>query len=235
VYTVTVSSGLPNLAADAELTENIEFQFQTQISEGADRQIWFNIENDNNCFRTDEIPAFRYYRGWNEKPLASFDIEVYSFVDEKGYIEALASRQREYYWCLADTDSLIDTNSMAKVSSFNVSNPEGFVLRLPESLKAGYYLADFKAEGLQRQSLFQVTDLSGYLAAGDKDSLVWLNDLRTGQPVSGANVSLHGTANSAVTDGRGVAVLSDIREFNPILNIASGNNRLIMSDYNYWG
>ena len=233
VFTVSVKSGLPNAAGDAALDSDVQFQFQTQLKEYSKDQVWFNIENDNNCFRTGEIPSFRYYRGWNEKPFENLDIVIYRFDDEIGYIEALRSRQTEYYWCWADREKILDTGALTKVGSFSVKDSKGFVLRCPESLSAGYYLADFKTEGLQRQSLFQVTDLSGYFAAGAEDHLVWLNDLRSGRPVGGARVTLDGMGRSAVTDESGVAILEGANERNPILSIVSAEGRLTMSGYTY--
>ena len=233
VYTVKIDGGLPNKAKDATLSSDIEFQFQTQIRVEDENRKRFWIENDNNCFRTDEIPAFRYYRDWKEKPFASFDIGLFRFPDENSYIEALKSRRAEYYWCYSDADMTFDTSRLTKVSSFEVNNSNGFLLRCPEKLPAGYYLAELEAEGVKRHSLFQVTDLSCYFAAGNKDSLVWVNDLLTGSPVSGAKVSLTGTEISQATDRSGVAVLGGTNERNPILRIESGNDKLVMSGYNY--
>ena len=233
VYTVSIKDGLPNMANDAKLAGDIEFQFQTQIREEKDSRIWFYVENNNNCFRTGEIPTFRYYRGWNEKPFENVDIEIYRFDDESAYIEALRSRQAEYYWCWADTEKVLDTSGLIKINSFKESDSKGFIIHCPESLNAGHYLADFTADGVQRQSLFQVTDLSGYFAAGSDDHLIWLNDLRTGKPVSGARVMLDGKGRSAVTDETGVAILEGANERDPILSILSENSRLTMISHNY--
>ena len=240
VYTVSVKGGLPNLAKDAELAESREFQFQTKVTDEDGKQAWFQIENDNNCFRTDEIPAFRYYNGWQADPVKDFDVEIYKFADESGYIEAMRSRQPEYYWCYADDGKILDTGKLTKVSAFSINDFKGTVLRSPESIDAGFYLADFKAGGIQRQSLFQVTDISGYFAAGNKDSLVWLNDQRTGQPLSGAEVTLYREAKSRTdgteaftTDKSGVAVLTGEMERNQIISVRSGSDRLVMNGYSY--
>ncbi|MCL1983651.1 MAG: hypothetical protein FWG53_11290, partial [Clostridiales bacterium] len=64
--------------------------------------------------------------------------------------------------------------------------------------------------------------------------LVWLNDLVTGQPVSGATVSLVGSEKSAVTDEMGVAVIDGIRERSPIISISGRNGRLVMNSYDYY-
>ncbi|MCL1808145.1 MAG: Ig-like domain-containing protein [Clostridiales bacterium] len=234
VYTISVREGLPNLAGDGKLSESREIQFQTALREDSSNRTWFNIENDNNCFRTDEIPAFRYYNGWNGDTIGAFNVEVFSFSDESSYIEALKSRQPAYYWCYAETEEAVDTGSLTEVYSFEVKNLEAKVLRCPETLSAGYYLADIKADGERRQSLFQVTDISGYFAAGEKDSLVWINDLATGQPISGATVSLVGSAKSAVTDDMGIAVIDGTNERNPIISISGRGDRLVMNSFNYY-
>ncbi|MCL1810578.1 MAG: hypothetical protein FWG42_12560, partial [Clostridiales bacterium] len=140
----------------------------------------------------------------------------------------------EYSWCFADTAETVDTGSLEKVSSFEIKNLEGKVIRCPEILGTGYYLAEIKAFGESRQSLFQVTDLSCYFALGEKDCLVWLNDIGTGQPASGATVSLVGSAKSAVTDDSGVAVIGGINEQNPIISISGRGGRLVMNGYNYY-
>jgi len=233
VYTINIRGGLPNQAGNESIPEDIEIKFQTMTREEAEKDFWYRIENDNNCFRIGEIPAFRYYRGWDEKPFDSFSIKIYEFADEESYIEALKSRKPEYYWSYADTEKIIDTGRLTKVTSFEEKELKGFVLRCPESLAAGYYLADFTALEIRRQSLFQVTDLACYYAAGESDGLIWLNDLKTQKPVSGARVLLTGTEETAVTDDMGVAVIG-AGESNPVLSIQRGGDRLVMSGYNYY-
>jgi len=234
VYTISIKSGLINQAGDASLPEGIEIQFQTTVEEEQQDHTWYQIGNDNNCFRTDEHPAFGYTIGYQSPTIENFDVEIYAFANESDYIEAFKSRQAAYNWCYDNRNKLVDTSKLNKLSSFSAKSSQERILRCPEVLKAGYYLAGFTGAGIQRQSLFQVTDLSGYLAAGDKDSLVWLNDLRSGEPVSGAKVSVIGTKLSAVTDKLGVAVISDMKEAKPILSIASGDNHLVMDGWNYW-
>ena len=56
------------------------------------------------------------------------------------------------------------------------------------------------------QAVLQVTDVAGYLAITSTRSLVWANDLESGEPLVAATVKLEGGASLGRTDGQGLLV-----------------------------
>ena len=77
--------------------------------------------------------------------------------------------------------------------------------RLPSRLRAGWYVVTVTHAGIARQTVLQVTDVAAYSTVTSTRSLVWVNDLRTNRPLSGAAVTMAGKG-VGTTDADGLLV-----------------------------
>ncbi|MCX6734460.1 MAG: polymorphic toxin-type HINT domain-containing protein, partial [Candidatus Peregrinibacteria bacterium] len=77
---------------------------------------------------------------------------------------------------------------------------------LPEkTLDKGYYLFQVDDEGHKAQTLVQVTDLSAYINTSVTNSVIWVNDLKTGKPVEGSSIQIKDVDQVIKTGSDGIA------------------------------
>ena len=62
----------------------------------------------------------------------------------------------------------------------------GSFLILSSTLPEGHYLVSVKSQNAVYQTHIQINNLSVYAMAGKHESLVWVQNSSTGQPVEGA-------------------------------------------------
>ncbi len=78
-------------------------------------------------------------------------------------------------------------------------------IRLPAPLPAGWYVVTIRHAGLARQAVIQVSDLAVYSMVSITRTLLWVNDLGTNGPVSGATIALGGRS-FGTTNAKGLRV-----------------------------
>ncbi|NMB96889.1 MAG: hypothetical protein GYA02_09825, partial [Clostridiaceae bacterium] len=88
------------------------------------------------------------------------------------------------------------TKLMAKSDNFWY----GSFLIFPSTLPEGHYLVSVKSQNAVYQTHIQINNLSVYAMAGKHESLVWVQNSSTGQPVEGAVVSIASTVDENTTD-----------------------------------
>lgn len=216
VYTVTIKKGLPLSASSQVLKEDVTFQFETQEQSRQDYD--FNFYESISEFTTDEKPVFQFsYYGWGSNTLPKeMEFVVYQYQDAGEYIKALEAKQQIPFWAYRSRQRYQeDTSKLQSAVKFSVPVMEFDYTKLvefPETLPAGYYLAETKIQDIRRQVWFQVTDLSLYAAVDKNNTYIWINDLSDGAPAPGAKVRLSGSNKSAVTDDAGLARLTTPKE-----------------------
>ncbi|PIS04309.1 hypothetical protein COT83_01265, partial [Candidatus Peregrinibacteria bacterium CG10_big_fil_rev_8_21_14_0_10_44_7] len=219
IYTVTILSGLPLSGSDKVLAEDYIFQFETSGESGDSGNLGFY--RDLYEFSTSAIPSFTMsYYGWDEDEAEVIDVTVYQYSSGEDYmgnielkdanIPSWARYASKYYSLSTDgLSTVLESSDMAIVDGYYSSN----LLVLPETLDPGYYLVEVSKGDTKDQAFVQVSDMSAYVFAGQDSGLVWINDVSTGQPISGANVELVGTSYSYTTDADGTAEF-DLPEVN---------------------
>ena len=65
-------------------------------------------------------------------------------------------------------------------------------VQVPQTLKAGWYVATMSFNGRRQQTILQVTDLAAYAMVTQTRSVVWVNGLDNAKPVRGATVTVAG-------------------------------------------
>ncbi|OIP80991.1 hypothetical protein AUK45_02410 [Candidatus Peregrinibacteria bacterium CG2_30_44_17] len=219
IYTVTILSGLPLSGSDKVLAEDYIFQFETSGDSGDSGNLGFY--RDLYEFSTSAIPSFTMsYYGWDEDEAEVIDVTVYQYSSGEDYmgnielkdanIPSWARYASKYYSLSTDgLSTVLESSDTAIVDGYYSSN----LLVLPETLDPGYYLVEVSKGDTKDQAFVQVSDMSAYVFAGQDSGLVWINDVSTGQPISGANVELVGTSYSYTTDADGTAEF-DLPEVN---------------------
>ncbi|MDD4798862.1 MAG: Ig-like domain-containing protein [Clostridia bacterium] len=247
VYSLTVPADLTAANGSALGLEKI-IRFET-MSANAEQQSsaveFFSIERlDNTAFAPDQAPFFTYYNydGSNDNEF-DIDITVYGYANLNDYTEALNDKIGEYDWCIADSETLLDTKDLKQVMQATVEpytdpqQPWYKTLYLPDSLPCGFYLLDFKSADCQRQVLIQVTELSIFNNYSAEEALLWVHDINNNKPIAGAEIkSVYGKSISAKTDQNGVAQIGYYSDGKQLLQVKNGKQEaaILIRPYYYF-
>ena len=202
VYEVRVKGSLKGALGGESLGEDHVFKFRTEEKE---KEFWSSVGYDNNAFMTTEKPAFSlWFHPRNES--AQIPVQVYRFDGIAAYAKALDDTLNYDSWSGRPAPTL-DTSSLQKILDDKypiLGDENGGMVVLPQALPGGFYAAQFTTNGRALTCLFQVTNLSAYAMSGNGDSLFWLNDLSTSQPIQGAEISKLGGSAIGKTDAQGI-------------------------------
>lgn len=250
VYTVTLKEGL-GLAGSAEkLTHDFSFQFETAKSPETN-PIYLSFMRRFFEFPSSEKPAL----GLNTYQIAEdtqIPFEVFRYKNQEAFLEAIKKEGMLPLWASASRSSfLYPADTLEKVASFKSplqkSGYNSYVI-FPEPLPNGYYLVQIEYSGNKRQSLLQITDLATYLTTSQTKSLLWVNDIGTGQAMAGAKVSLVDTDLQKQTDNSGIAYFDTPKELKEnkkhyYFSVITSNGKSVVIPviedehfrYSYWG
>jgi len=209
IYTVKIKKGFGIEGSDKKLDKDFAFQFETTDIKGTTSNFSFNKAYYE--MATNAPIALDYYvYNSSVETQKDLQIEIYKYKDLNQYLGELKNSLNVPQWAYAargkyshSIDGLQDLGSFQGM----VEKP-GWIsyVYLPEkTLDAGYYLFQVDSDGKKAQTLVQITDLSAYLTLSTTDTIVWVNDLKTGKPVSGATVKLDNVDQNITTGEDGVA------------------------------
>ena len=204
VYTVTVTGGVTVEGTGEVLESDVRFRFET-TAPGGSATVPVRLQFSDDLFETTETARATLgiwaYLDWVDqeeepKPPASAEVAVYRLADLPAAIDAFQEIRSAPRWTQRASVSLIPTDGLIKV--LTVETPlhelEGALwFELPEVLPRGWYIVEAVTPSTPIQAMLQVTDIAGYLAVSDTKTLVWANDLATGEPVVGAVASMDAT------------------------------------------
>ncbi len=212
-YRVTVKKGLPMLGSDELLAEDHHFVFETSRDTEDKDKFSFDISNVLHEFAVGEEPVFdayfdyRFIQGENSvQEIKNMEIEitVYAFRDGEHFASSLAKKDEYPEWTYMSREYRTDISSLQKAAEFKTNfltlNEYSHYLIFPQSLPAGYYVADIKVGDHIRQVWMQITDLATYAAIGRQNTLIWVNDLAKKQPLEKGKVEVLGQKIEAITD-----------------------------------
>lgn len=202
-YRVTLSDALR--AEDGRtLGEDYVFSFTTANDSGRDSYEDLSLRDGFvTLFRPTDPFTMRLSSGESMRG-ASFQLQVYRYPDSTAYAAAIREHDRFEEervgpvapW-RADTASL--TLAASAEGELDIDDTFGnqSSVTLPDALPEGYYIAVLTGKspsGYDQlvQMLFQVSNLSIYTQSSDGETLVWLNDPVSGEPVKGAEFAVEG-------------------------------------------
>ncbi len=221
VYTVTVKKELPLEGTVRMLPKDYVFAFETEPApeESANAQkkgsLYFrDILMEFATNKAPLIPLDIYY-GENRETEAVVKTTIYRYESTRDFIEALKTKYEQPYWAYSvQQKNLLSNGDLIKIASFeqtfDLTQWQQRYLSVPESLSNGFYLVESTYNGLTAQMLIQSTNLSAYFTESDTKTLIWVNSLKSGKSVTGAEVSFSGVDKSFSTDAEGIAAFDTI-------------------------
>lgn len=216
VYTVTLRGDLELQGSETTLGEDFSFSFETAPLDQDSRKPYFYVENRLAEFDSATAPHFAAWHAGVERGAAGSQLSVatrvFRYPDARAFIGALKARSEVPWWASYSREQYLeDVTGLAAVASFDLPlqhsehHHSAFVI-FPEPLPPGYYITELTAADQTHQVRFQVSDIAAYVAVTATETLVWLADLQTGEPLGGAQVRPDG-GTAVTSDGDGVAVL----------------------------
>jgi hypothetical protein len=195
LYTVTITTGLPIAGTDQKLAADETVRFETsgrvptKVAVGPVRDFLESTPRDAAAIALwvdseDDLP-----------PPARIPVTVHRLAGLGGAEQAWRAVAAQPAWTRVTTTPAVDTAGLPRVVAGRLPVRGGngeWWLRLPRPLPAGWYLVTIAWGGIPHQAVLQVTDLATYGLVTTSRSAVWLNDLRTTDPIRGASVSLGG-------------------------------------------
>jgi len=219
LYTVTVTRGIKVTETGEATVVDTRFQFETQAKAGSGKNArTFAFQDAVVESPTAERPTIGLWSfGDEQKAPTAIRVAVYRLGGIDAAIDAFRTIRARPDWTRWSSVGLVDVSGLTRVVSASLPlNPyrNGFWVQLPGRLPAGWYLVQQSDGSKPIQTVLQVTDVAGYLAVSDTKTIVWANDLRTRQPLSGATATSDGVQFGR-TDAHGLAVATTPRGLLP--------------------
>ena len=238
-YQFIVRRGLPLTGTDQVLDEapDITFQttgkadvkirvgvahslFQTGTADPAVLTVWL----DRNLDETENEADFPFPK--------KVDVAVHRLATLEAAVAAWRSVSDDPL-----DDTPVDTSGLprvldAKVRLRSLGGGEDWQewIRLPRTLRAGWYVVTVTVPGIASQAILEVTDVAVYALTTQSRSAIWVNDLRTKGALAGATVSILGQGMGRTgADGLLVArtpdrvVHPEVGEKSPVVVVRAGN------------
>ncbi len=238
LYTVAVRHGLPLAGTGQVLESDVVVRFETAAALMSDTFVAFARPMVDSG--TGERAAFGLVvdvpvdEEGNEKPAPdSIPIAVHRLADMTSAITAWRSIRAAPDWTRVVSSAPVDTTGLPLTLSGTVrlqklTDHSDHWIQLPDTLPAGWYVVTLTWGRIARQTLLQVTDLATFALVAVDRSAVWVNNLKTMGPATGASVSLDGTS-LGTTDDQGLltaktptAVVDQASALLPLVVVRSG-------------
>lgn len=230
LYTIKIKKGLKLNGSSDTLKSDYIFQFETRSPEGNRESLGFSRNFYE--FSSSETPAFDIYSSVNTG--SDIDVKIFQYPSLQGFYSDFSTKLSLPSWAInSNRNQKFSTSGLAKVAEFNTTIQKQIYTSYflaPNTLPKGFYLVEAKSGNVTSQTLFQVTDLSAYLSVSGTKTLVWVNDISSGNAVAKAKVSYAGKDNETGTDGIAYfdTPASQLSDKLDIVTITSGNNTLIL-------
>lgn len=216
LYAVTLKQGLKPVGAEEGLPDDLTFRFEAAVEGDSGPTVNPIIPSnvlesvrpgDPLVFAESSFP--RIQSGAKQGQPAEYEFTVYQYRRMEDLAAAIEERQsKTFSWAYYANQSVsYPTDGLTKVGTFSTKSQAGIVT-LGTGFDDGAYLADSTSNGVHSQIPFIASPIGAYVLTSRTDTLVWLNDMQSGQPISKASIAIRGTDRSASTGDDGTATLS---------------------------
>lgn len=134
-------------------------------------------------------------------------LSVYKFSDTSEYVQILSTASSNAPWARYYFSQSITLPESQKIFSSDVSleklNEYLETVRSPQTLSTGHYLAVLSVGASKSQAVFEVNPNVSFSAVAGGNSIVWLKESKTGNPLDGVTVDFNGVS-LGKTDNDGV-------------------------------
>jgi len=219
VYTVTIDGALGLTGMNQTLGHEHVLSFETMPADGMtvhNSLLYPRVHLSHSLveFPTFEVAriGFRSHSGSNDN-YTYVDFDVYRLNNTEQAIDAINQITNFPSWShFAWTKNQVSTRGLQHVFSFDAPSPVSrwgtAWVDLPDLLPPGFYLINATIGDFVAQMVLQVSDLAVQVVADDLSAIVWVNDMTTGMPATGAGVLDGEAGNLYTTDQDGIAVIS---------------------------
>ena len=224
LYTVTLKK---EVAGPDEM--NLEEDYRFSFTTSRENSYAFMIYQQNEAadtFLVNEAPIA--VLSYDQLDVSSASVQVYRLDNSEAYISAYKEYVRNgeishEIMALAKDLQQSFTVTPALTSNYNSFYSNAAFINYPEPLPLGYYFAEIQIGGRKLYQLLQSTTLSVYTIACNGDYTIWVNDTKTGAPLSGAEISLEGF-DSKKSGIKGTATFENAKETldKRVLTVANG-------------
>lgn len=225
IYTVTIKAGLALIESDKTLKEDYTFTFETGDTMSGYKSSFKFVEDHYEIGTNQPVAMFVSHYATNRDIAISNDVnlKVYKFKSIDDYLNVVKEKNQLPDWAnYALTNYNYDLTKLNYLGEYEAKveeiNYKRFVHAPTASLEEGYYVFLGTNEDRTSKALVQVTNLSSYVSATKDGTIVWVNDIKTGQPINGANVEVIGENKSVKTNAEGIATFNiPLREKNNLI------------------
>jgi len=187
IYTITIKSGLRAKGTDDALNGDKIIQFQTS-------QTYSNIEPSISFSRkfAEFKPDLNVVIGMSAYNTTSVSAAIYKFNSAQEYIDSVTKIQGATPWArfYGDMGNQLTENKKVFTGSISLETQDyTSLLRVPQSLPAGYYAIVAESGKSKDISWFQVNPIASFVAFASSKSLIWLKNIDSGKSVVGASVT----------------------------------------------
>jgi hypothetical protein len=209
VYTVTVTRGIAASTTGEATIADTRFEFET-VPAGPDQDfpLTFVFPSALTESPTADRPTIGIwaYGGNPDVPPTTVGIQVYRLAGLDAAVAAYRSLQTRPSWTRFSTEGLVATTGLTRVVNGalplrTVAN--SFWVELPDPLPTGWYLVETRDGASPAQAVLQVSDVAGFLAVSATKTVVWANDVHSGDPITGGTATV-GPAVLGVSDSHGL-------------------------------
>ena len=225
IYTVTLNEGIALNSGGNVINGQRMFSFETEPGQRLEQ--YQNQTQIHFLHRHVEFPTFaepninvwvNYNREINNvRP--TMDITVHRIDDREYAISAINRMADIPHWSMwahgQNGERLINTSRLTRVHSTSVRASEALRHRwhwqesitIPRNLDPGFYVLTATTDGASNQIIIQITDIATQVIADENMTIVWVNDMTTGQPIAGAEVSDPRNGGTFTASEYGIAIM----------------------------
>jgi uncharacterized protein YfaS (alpha-2-macroglobulin family) len=196
LYTVTIAKSLRVVGTDEHLDEDVVFQFETGTGGPVSpvRLPSVSFTRTLNEWPATEPPVLGISGSNVAGPTAH--LRVFRYPAVEGFAAALRKYNTVPSWAFFARSSFrVDTTTLDAVAEFDVDvQPprDGYpgVVSLPTSLAPGWYVVEGAAGESTSFTFLQITSVATHVTVATNTTLVWVNSVEDGLPISHASVRL---------------------------------------------
>jgi len=196
-YTVKIDKGLPVTGSQDVLEEDYTFSFATGSQYGGGE---LNFQQTYYEYPTNDAPVLTIY-DYSQNGYADVEVNIWRFNKFIEFEDAVNSLSLIPSWAYeARRNAIYPTDSLIKDSSFKANIETNSYYQkyfiFPDKLTAGQYLVEvIYGQNKKTQAFLQISDLTANYYGSKGQGFIWLHDLITKKPLSGATVTFSGDSN----------------------------------------
>jgi len=254
IYTVTVSKNVQVQGANP-MAEDYVFRFETESAnknESAKEQAWgVSLASPFFEFGSNQtvlVPIWTSASGGETE--GNYMVRAFAFSSFDEFFAAVKNKDYTPNWAVETSKKQkVDTKTLNKVAEYNLK-PQAVsydkYLVLPGNLSKGFYVIEVEKDGISSQILLNVSNLATFVDITDNKTLVWVNNLLTKKPHSGAVVQKIDSRVTQNTNAQGVAEFNTVDFLEPVksnalfvppeyFTVKTADDTMLVRVYNYSG